>query len=81
METIISIDTANDIPFIIKILNLSFSTVAQELNNTRGNASNPPAPGGRGLRGGGVTYCNVTVYHPHPNPLPSRERKFSDFVR
>jgi hypothetical protein len=38
-----------------------------------------PPPGGRGLRGGGITYGNADIYHPHPNPPPSREREFQTF--
>jgi hypothetical protein len=34
-----------------------------------------PSPGGRGLRGGGLYYPVFAFkYHPHPDPLPSRER-------
>ncbi|NVM25905.1 MAG: hypothetical protein HWN70_08315, partial [Desulfobacterales bacterium] len=38
-----------------------------------------PSPGGRGLRGGGCKYLKCCLIHPHPNPLPSRERGFFDF--
>jgi len=30
-----------------------------------------PSPGGRGVRGGGQ---KKVIMHPHPGPLPSRER-------
>jgi hypothetical protein len=40
-----------------------------DIENT--DTQNLPSPGGRGLRGGGTS---LVTFHPHPNPLPSRER-------
>jgi hypothetical protein len=39
-----------------------------------------PSPGGRGLRGGGYNLLKITPFHPHPNPLPSRERECLAFL-
>jgi hypothetical protein len=43
--------------------------------------SNFPSPGGRGLRGGGYNRLKYLLIHPHPDPLPSREREIFDFLR
>ncbi len=42
--------------------------------------SPPPAEGG-GLRGGGYNRLKFYLIHPHPGPLPSREREIFDFLR
>src|SRR5215510_9997346 len=36
----------------------------------------PPSPGGRELEGGGF----AAAWHPHPGPLPSRERENPPFL-
>ena len=40
---------------------------------------NFPSPGGRGLRGRSNNMLKLHVDHPHPDPLPSREREFLGF--
>ncbi|MBU2055086.1 MAG: hypothetical protein KJ936_05675 [Proteobacteria bacterium] len=39
--------------------------------------SPPPAGGDEGE--GEITYGNTVTYHPHPNPPPSRGRRFRTF--
>jgi hypothetical protein len=47
----------------------------------RGFVNCDTASGGRGSRGGGYKWMKFHFIHPHPNPLPSREREFFDFLR
>ena len=37
-------------------------------------------PWWEGIKGrGGITFSNTVTYHPHPNPPPSRGRRFRTF--
>ncbi len=54
------------------LFSLIVTVVNRKIDIENDNPRQIPSPCGRGLRGG-VT--KLVIKHPHPNPLPSRERE------